>query len=158
MQRLLRLIVALTVVLLTAALIAAPTAEDGGTATPELIRQGEVQLAGHDIDGAIATFDAAVAANPDSPLARTRLGGAYLLGQRYTDAIDQFQQAIALDADNAGAFIGMGMAYLHGSQSGPARAAFDEAKRLDPTKSADLDALLRRLALNAAAEHPHHGR
>jgi tetratricopeptide (TPR) repeat protein len=141
MLKTLRLITALTVALLAGALVA----DDAGASVDALIARGEAQLAERDIDGAIATLTEAVETAPDSALAHTRLGGAYLLGQRYTEAIGQFQQAIGLEPERAGAFIGMGMAYLHGGQTGPARAAFAEARRLDPDKAAELDDLIRRI-------------
>ena len=150
MLRSLRVITALTVAVLAVAFATEDKGEPGGRASEahppsELIQQGEAQLAAQDIDGAIATLTQAVAADPESTLAHTRLGGAYLLGQRYNSAIEQFQQAIGLAPDNAGAFIGMGMAYLHGGETGPARAAFTEAKRLAPDKAADLDELIGRI-------------
>ncbi|MCF8015527.1 MAG: tetratricopeptide repeat protein, partial [Chromatiaceae bacterium] len=100
---------------------------------------------------AIATLNQAIAADPSSSLAYTRLGGAYLLSQDYSSAIDQFQRAISSDNQNAGAFIGLGMAYLHLKQAGPAKAALTEAKRLKPSQSADIDALLTRIEQTASA-------
>jgi Tfp pilus assembly protein PilF len=141
---------------LAVALLAAPLAADDGTKhVDELIAHGETQLAQQDIDGAITTLARAVASDPGSTLAHTRLGGAYLLGGRYTDAIGQFQQAIGIDPTNAGAFIGMGMAYLHGGQTARAKAAFNEAKRLTPDKAADIDDLIRRIEQDTAATKPH---
>lgn len=147
----LRIMTALTVALLVIAL----AAEAEAATTQELISRGETQLAERDIDGAIATLSEAVAADPNSPLAYTRLGGAYLLGQQYTTAINEFQRAIALDPANAAAFIGIGMAYLHGGQTGPAKAAFAEAKRLAPAKADELDELIRRIEQDGAQAKPH---
>jgi tetratricopeptide (TPR) repeat protein len=123
----------------------------------ELIARGESQLQQNDIDAAIETLRRAVAAHPDSSLARTRLGGAYLLAQDYDGAIGQFQRAIGADPENAAAFIGMGLAYLHSARPGPARAALTEAKRIDPTRRAEIDAVLRGLEPNDAMPRGPHG-
>jgi Tfp pilus assembly protein PilF len=119
-----------------------------------LIEQAEAQLTRGETQAAIATLNDAIAADPSSSLAHTRLGGAYLLSQEYSSAIDQFQQAISSDNQNAGAFIGLGMAYLHLKQAGPAKAALTEAKRLNPAKRTDIDALLARIEQTASAHHP----
>ena len=58
-----------------------------------LIEQAEAQLERGETQTAIATLRQAIAADPSSSLAYTRLGGAYLLNQDYSSAIDQFQQA-----------------------------------------------------------------
>jgi len=128
------------------------SATDG--AAQRLIEQAEAQLQRGETQTAIGTLNQAVAADSASSLARTRLGGAYLLSQDYDSAIDQFQQAISTDDQNAGAFIGLGMAYVHLKQAGPAKAALTEAKRLNPSKSADIDALLARIEQTASAHHP----
>jgi tetratricopeptide (TPR) repeat protein len=119
-----------------------------------LIEQAEAQLERGETQAAITTLTEAIAAHPSSSLAYTRLGGAYLLNQDYASAIEQFQEAISNDNQNAGAFIGLGMAYLHLKQTGPAKAALTEAKRLNPSKSADIDALLARIEQTASAHHP----
>jgi Tfp pilus assembly protein PilF len=119
-----------------------------------LIAQAETQLERGETQTAIATLNQAIAADPSSSLAYTRLGGAYLLNQDYSSAIDQFQQAISHDNQNAGAFIGLGMAYLHLKQAGPAKAALTEARRLAPDKQGDIDALLARIEQSASAHHP----
>jgi len=151
----LRIVTALTVALLTVALAVEARAATADASIEDLISRGEAQLAEQDIDAAIATFSEAVATHPDSALAHTRLGGAYLLDRQYTEAIDQFQQAISLDANNAGAFIGLGMAYLHGGQTGPAKAALTEAKRLAPAKTDELDDLIQRIERVGQQTNPH---
>lgn len=138
----------------TLALLGIALAADEAPATPAaLISQGEQQLRNNDVDGAIATLTSAVAKDPGSSLAHTRLGGAYLLGQRYDEAIDQFQQAIGLQADNASAFIGMGLAYLHANRLGAAKAALGEARRLDPDKAAQIDDLISRIDQRSGASN-----
>jgi Tfp pilus assembly protein PilF len=119
-----------------------------------LIEQAETQLQRGETAAAITTLEAAITANPSSSLAHTRLGGAYLLDQNYRAAVDQFQQAISTDSQNASAFIGLGMAYIHLKQTGPAKAALTEARRLNPSQSADIDALLGQIEQRASAHHP----
>jgi len=144
-----------TILLALAALAAglAFAGDDSPATAEELIRAAETQLGQQDIDGAIATLTRALDADPDSALAHTRLGGAYLIDGRYDSAIEQFQQAIASDADTAGAFIGMGVAYLHQDRPGPARAALIEARRLAPDKAAEIDRLIRSID-EAGTGHP----
>jgi tetratricopeptide (TPR) repeat protein len=153
MHKTFRIIFALTAITLTVALIAAEKTGGNTGTSASLVSQGEAQLAQNDIDGAIVTLTQAVEADPSSPLAHTRLGGALLLGQQYDAAIAQFQQAIALDAENAPAFIGLGVAYLHSERLGQAKAALDEAKRLAPAKTAEIDDLIGRIEQRAAS-HP----
>lgn len=138
MQQTLRVVVALVVVTLSVALIAGETS----ASTATLIGEGERQIQARDIDGAIETLTRAVAADPDSSLAHTRLGGAYLLNQEYDPAIAQFQRAISTDAANADAFIGMAVAYLHTKRLTLAKAALNEAKRIEPHKTAKIDEVL----------------
>ena len=149
MRKTIGLMTAVTLVLLSSAL----PADEAPVNTATLISKGELQLQNNDIDGAITTLTSAVANEPGSSLAHTRLGGAYLLGQRYDDAIDQFQQAIGLDADNASAFIGMGVAYLHSGRLGAAKAALGEAKRIDPAKTPQIDDLISRIDQRSGAAH-----
>jgi tetratricopeptide (TPR) repeat protein len=111
-------------------------------ATPDLMEQGQQQLDAGELEQAEATFKEAVAQNPDSSLAHTRLGGVYLLRQDYKAGIDNFQRAIALDQDNADAFIGMALAYLHLGQYGLARASLQEAERIAPAKREEIEKIL----------------
>jgi tetratricopeptide (TPR) repeat protein len=135
-------------------LIGSPTrADDARDEAARLIAEGEAQMQAGNLEAAITALERAVARDPGSSLAHTRLGGALLLSQRYNEAIAEFQQAVAEDADNAGAFIGLGLAYLHGGQPGPARAALLEAKRLDPRRAAEIDDLIRRIDQAPAGPH-----
>lgn len=109
---------------------------------PGLVVQGESQLKTGQIDAAIETLRQAVATDPGSSLAHTRLGGALLLKQDYQPAIETFRKAIMLDGDNADAFVGMAIAYLHSGDYALARASLQEAKRIDPTKARKVDELI----------------
>jgi tetratricopeptide (TPR) repeat protein len=122
-----------------------------------LIGTGEAQLAEGRVDEAIATFVQAVAADPKSSLALTRLGGARLLKQDYGAAIQDFRNALGLDPNNADAFVGMAIAYLHSGDYALARAALGEARHLAPAKGLEIDQVLgyldRREAGTAPARH-----
>ena len=131
----LRFVSAVAVIIVIAMPVSAADAES-------LIRQGETQLNEGKIPEALATLQQAVAADPKSSLAHTRLGGAQILSQEYVAGIESFKQAIALDPNNANAFVGMAVAYIHGARYPLARAALEEAKRIDPGKQADVDELI----------------
>ena len=115
-------------------------AQDSGVAA--LIATGEALLAAGESDAALATLDQAVAADPQSSIARTRLGGARLMRQEYSAAIEDFRGALAVDPNNADAFVGMAVAYLHSGDYTLARAALEEARRLAPEKGAQIDQVL----------------
>ena len=107
-----------------------------------LVEKGEAQLKAGEIDAAVSTLQEAVAADPKSSLAYTRLGGAQVMKQDYDAGLVSFKQAIALDAGNASAFVGMAVAYLHSGRYPLARAALEEAKRIDPSKQVEVDKLI----------------
>ena len=120
-----------------------------------LIAAGESKLKRGEIDAAIIDLRQAVAVDPASSRAQTRLGGALLLKQQNAAAIDAFRAAITLSANNADAFIGMAIAYLHGGDDALARAALEEAKRIDPARGARIDepiASIDQRAMSAGAQ------
>jgi cytochrome c-type biogenesis protein CcmH/NrfG len=110
--------------------------------TKALIAAGEAQLGEGKVDEAIATLSNAVAADPKSSQAYTRLGGARLVKQEFSAAIGDFRSALAADPNNADAFIGMALAYLHSADYALARAALGEARRLAPDKAPKIDEVL----------------
>ncbi len=103
------------------------------------LETGERLTQSGDLDGALAAYQQAVAANPQSAIAQTRLGGILLLKQHYSDAVRTFKAAIGLDATNADAFVGLGMGYLHLGQYDLARAALTEARARKPEKTQQID-------------------
>ena len=122
-----------------AAIISSTTVAEQGD---DLVLQGETQLKAGQIEEAIVTLQQAVAVDPGSSLAYTRLGGAQILHQEYEAGIASFKQAISLDGKNADAFVGMAVAYLHTSRFALARAALEEAKGIDPAKQVKVDELI----------------
>ena len=145
---------------LLAAVLSVPlssNAADQPQPTPDakaLIAAGEAQLAEGKADEAVATLERAVAADPGSSLAHTRLGGARLMHQEYSAAIKDFRNALAADPNNADAFVGMAIAYLHSGDQALARAALEEARRLAPAKGPEIDKVLRYLDERAAVPAP----
>jgi tetratricopeptide (TPR) repeat protein len=95
-----------------------------------------------DLDGALAAYRQAVAEEPRSAVAQTRLGGALLAKQQHRESVARFKTAIGLDPANADAFVGLGMAYLHQGQYPLARAALAEALRLKPSRRQEIDQVL----------------
>lgn len=108
-------------------------------ATQELIQQGYELTAAGKLDEALTILQQAVAADPTSSLARTRLGGIRVLRQEYAESIEEFQQAIMLDQQNSAAFIGMAVAYLHNGDYSLAKASLAEAGNIDPTKQSEIE-------------------
>ena len=106
------------------------------------IEHGEALMQQGKNQEALEVLNRAVAANPKSSLAYTRLGGAQLLQQQYAAGIENFRQAIMLDGKNADAFVGMAVAYLHTARYDMARAALEEAKGIDASKTAEVDKLI----------------
>ena len=107
-----------------------------------LIAEGESLMRDGRVDEAVSVLEQAVARDPTSSLAFTRLGGAQLLRQEHNAAILSFRKAIMLDGNNADAFVGMAMAYLHSGDYALTRAALEEAKRIDPAKQAKVDEVI----------------
>jgi tetratricopeptide (TPR) repeat protein len=107
-----------------------------------LIRRGETELQAGQFGAAIATLQQAIAADPNSSLAYTRLGGAQVLNRDYAAGIQSFKQAIMLDGKNGAAFVGMAVAYLHQGEDALARTALEEAKKVDPSKQEEVDKVI----------------
>ncbi|MGE5320001.1 MAG: tetratricopeptide repeat protein [Hyphomicrobiaceae bacterium] len=107
-----------------------------------LLELGARQTQTGNLDDALATYRQAVAAEPRSSIAHTRLGGVLLLRQQHGESIGQFKTAIGLDPANADAFVGLGMAYLHQGRYPLARAALAEALRLKPSRRQEIDQVL----------------
>jgi Flp pilus assembly protein TadD len=133
---------------LLAAILSVPmssTAAEQAQPAPDakaLIAASEAELAQGKADEAVATLERAVAADPKSSQAHTRLGGARLMRQEYSAAIQDFRNALAADPTNADAFVGMAVAYLHSGDQALARAALEEARRLAPAKGPEIDRVL----------------
>jgi tetratricopeptide (TPR) repeat protein len=151
-------VVALAALLAVALSVALPSGAADQPQQPSdthaLIAAGEAQLAEGKPDEAVATFTQAVAADPKSSLAHTRLGGARLLKQEYSAAIQDFRNALAADSNNADAYVGMAVAYLHSGDYPLARAALGEARRLAPAKAPEIDRVMGYLDRRESGETP----
>lgn len=115
-----------------------------GTASP-LLSQADRFWSEGKTEQAQKAFEAAVAAEPESPRVRLRLAGFQLANQQTSASIDNYKQAISGEAGNSAAWIGLGLAYLHSSQPELARAAFEEAVRIDPARKERIDPLIAKL-------------
>jgi tetratricopeptide (TPR) repeat protein len=118
----------------------------GAAANPESAAewtaQGQEQADAGRFEEAIASYQQALALDPNFADAHLKLAGGYLLRQDYAQAIEHYQRVIGLDPANGRAFIGLGIAYLHQGRYGPAEEALREAAGLRPDKRQEIEALL----------------
>jgi tetratricopeptide (TPR) repeat protein len=71
---------------------------------PAYLDQGDLQLARHDIDAALATYRAGAAATGNAAPALFRLGVAYQAGQRWDEAQAAYLDTVAKDPQMFGAY------------------------------------------------------
>lgn len=102
-------------------------------ASQPLLTQGDALWAQGKPDQAQKSYEAAVAAQPESVDARMKLGGLQLSQQAFLAAAETYKQAISLNANNAKAWLGLGFSYLHSDRKDLSLAAFNEAIRIDPS-------------------------
>jgi Flp pilus assembly protein TadD len=133
LHRIDRLAVALAVALVGASAWAADTS---------LVAEGARQWEAGRLVEAQKSFEQAAIADPSSIEVRMKLGGLQLVTRNYAAAIQTYQKALSLDGNNAKAWMGLGFAYLHSGQPELSRAAFAEAIRVDPSRTAQLAALV----------------
>src|SRR5207244_11465300 len=62
--------------------------------------RGEVALTQNDMETALAAFQAAVAADPDTPLLRLRLATLYVRGGQLERALEQVDRVVKAEPDN----------------------------------------------------------
>jgi hypothetical protein len=74
-----------------------PHAGPGGGADEDLLAQTEAALARHDLEGARAAAEHAVAARPQDAVAHLALGRAHLAAGRATGALESLARALRLD-------------------------------------------------------------
>lgn len=98
-----------------------------------LLTQGDALWAQGKPDQAQKSYEAAVAAQPESVEARMKLGGLQLSQQAFLAASETYKRAISLNANNAKAWLGLGFSYLHSDRKDLSLAAFNEAIRIDPS-------------------------
>ncbi|MBE9066530.1 tetratricopeptide repeat protein [Leptolyngbya cf. ectocarpi LEGE 11479] len=83
-------------------------------------------------DEAIASYQKAIALDPDYATAYNNLGTTYSELKQYDDAIASYQKAIALDPDYAKAYSNLGTTYSDLKQYDDAIASYQKAITLDP--------------------------
>lgn len=100
-------------------------------ATP-FLEEGEQRLAAEDWDGAIAAFQLAVQAAPQSAVAHSRLGVAYAHKQLWNEALGEFSKAIQIDPLYAPAHSNLGNVHREQGQLEEAIACYKRAIAVDP--------------------------
>ena len=93
---------------------------------------GEGHLRAGDFAAALRAFREAVAAAPDSALARSKLGVALAQQGQLDAAITEFSRAVALQPSYAPAYSNLGNAYREKGMTAEAVAAYERAVALDP--------------------------
>ena len=93
---------------------------------------GEGYLRAGDLAAAARAFGDAVAAAPDSALARSKLGVALAQQGQLDAAIAEFSRAVALQPSYAPAYSNLGNAYREKGMTAEAVAAYERAVALDP--------------------------
>ena len=83
-------------------------------------------------DDAIASYQKAIALDPDDTTAYYNIGITYQALKRYDDAIASYQKAIVLDPDYAMAYNNLGNTYKALKQYDDAIASYQKAIALDP--------------------------
>ena len=117
-------------------------------ASQPLLAQGDTLWAAGKPELAQKSYEAAVAAQPESVEARMKLGGLQLSQHDFISATEIYKQAIGLNANNAKAWLGLGFSYLHSDRKDLSLAAFKEAIRIDPGYKDRLATLMVKLAAN----------
>jgi tetratricopeptide (TPR) repeat protein len=95
----------------------------------------------------IESYQAAVAANPQSAEAHSNLGWGYYGQEQYAEAIKEFNEALALDANWVDAHYGLGLTLRVTGAKAEAVEAFNKAAKLAPQMADKVrGAMLMRLA------------
>jgi predicted Zn-dependent protease len=102
----------------------------------------------------IAEFEEVLAVEPDDPLVRFGLAGAYLEAGRADDAAAEFREAIRLKPDYSAAYRGLGRALERTGRDDEAKAAYAEgrdvaARNGDLQTKKEIEVFLRRLEARA---------
>jgi tetratricopeptide (TPR) repeat protein len=97
-----------------------------------LLNEGEARLSAEDWDGAVAVLRQAVAAQPSSAVARSKLGIAYAHRREWEAARAEFLRAIELDPAYAPAHSNLGNVYREQGRPEEAIASYRKALALDP--------------------------
>lgn len=84
-------------------------------------------------DAAIATYEAFIAANPESATAYLQMGRAWAAQRQYGKAIAAYRQATRFAPDSAAAFYHLGLAHKRQQNLNEAITAFNRALQIDPT-------------------------
>jgi tetratricopeptide (TPR) repeat protein len=86
----------------------------------------------HDLDAAASSFAAALAADPNFSMARTRLGNVFLLQKKYPAAETQFRQVLKRHPENASVHVTLGFALAGQQRDAEAQTEYLTARQLSP--------------------------
>jgi putative PEP-CTERM system TPR-repeat lipoprotein len=92
----------------------------------------QIQLARHDLPGALATLQKAVAANDKDPVLQEMLGQTYLAAGQIPQAITAYEAASKLVPNNAALLTRLGELQLDAGDNTAAAATFEHSLKLDP--------------------------
>ncbi len=92
------------------------------------------QVDGH-LDAAIEAFEHAARLNPNDPLIRRELAGAYAAAGRFDDAFDELVAALTIDPRNAEALTAIGQLFLDTDRVADAVATLRRAVAVEPEKA-----------------------
>ena len=122
------------------------------TDAPAMIDEGNKLWSENKTVEAEASYKKAIAADPESAIAYSRLGALMLMQNRGLEAVDAYQAAITKAPDNASYFAALSIAYLHMGYHEMALTMANQAAKLDPDMkhakdiSKYIDAKLERMA------------
>jgi len=104
----------------------------GGPADADLAAQAEAALARHDLEGARATAERALAARPQDPSAHLMLGRVHLAAGRMPGALESLARAVRLDPRLAAAHRVQGYALAALGRFQESAESWDQWERLAP--------------------------
>jgi protein O-mannosyl-transferase len=112
---------------------------------PVLLGIGNFHIGMQEYDEALVLFEAAMQANPRNEIACNNAAGIHLVRGRFDQAIALARRALEIAPDYGDACENLARAFAAKGRKEEARRAYLELKRINPSKSAAVDAELKRL-------------
>ena len=101
-------------------------------AAESLVSMGDFAVERGQVSSAIGLYRQAIAADPSSALATTRLGEALIQGRRYPEAVAAFRRATTLDPNNPRILRGLGNALIAQGRPTQALEPLGQALTVEP--------------------------